>query len=438
MPTPNLGLPILEQNQTADIVRDINALANSVDALQIETPTGAQAKADAAVLAHETKSSDAHIATAISTSGGSNVQAELDSKVDKAGDVMSGNLRITGGVHPSKSEVPSSDAPSTYPVGLTITRINSGTSNGYPVNLGVLETYIAESPIRSYQIITEKTTSKQFIRSVDINGTTWADSWIQIINSDGGAFTGKIELAPNVFNSAGGAMDAKNSDIKGLNGLYMADETGGVAANTGEGINYLKTGSPIGSAVISDYYNLRIGGNGDFVAGDVALRRVGGLLEYHDGTEWRPVGGTITKLSNTVRESAATEWSHDSTGGIYNKLVYIFYPKFTGEYRIAAEIKTANASSFRFGVTSGNRNSGTSLSPFALTPHYWWSSLTPLGTTGNITNQAVMSYINGPTTNSSAYVTKTLDIVVSELAPFFIYTQEDGSIRNIQIRYDYA
>lgn len=48
MPTPNLGLPTIEQNQTADIVRDINALATAIDGLDIETSSEAQSKATTA------------------------------------------------------------------------------------------------------------------------------------------------------------------------------------------------------------------------------------------------------------------------------------------------------------------------------------------------------------------------------------------------------
>lgn len=81
----------------------------------------------------------------------------------------------------------------------------------------------------------------------------------------GGTITGKlsiegilepkdiIEFIANKFASTGGAMNLHNSDIVGLNGIFMNDE----ADSNSEGIMFLKQGATVGSEDYTDYESLR-------------------------------------------------------------------------------------------------------------------------------------------------------------------------------------
>lgn len=64
----------------------------------------------------------------------------------------------------------------------------------------------------------------------------------------------KMRFAGNQWASSGGGLDMGNSDITGLNGLFMND----IANNNGEGFNWLRTGRPEGSTSVLDYDNWRM------------------------------------------------------------------------------------------------------------------------------------------------------------------------------------
>lgn len=90
-------------------------------------------------------------------------------------------------------------------------------------------------------------------RSIGINDFPLGEKELRI--------NARVVFGSNVWASSnggegdsGGVMDLNNSDIVGLNGLYFED----IANNNGEGLSFLKTGSPQGSGVYSDYDNFRI------------------------------------------------------------------------------------------------------------------------------------------------------------------------------------
>lgn len=120
--------------------------------------------------------------TPVNASNMNNIEEGISEKVSKSGDTMTDDLRIYGGVYPSKADATSSAAPDTYPPGMSMIRLDGGTANGWPVNYGVVVTFVASSYIRSYQLVVEKTSAKQFIRSVNSAGSEWED-WQQIITS---------------------------------------------------------------------------------------------------------------------------------------------------------------------------------------------------------------------------------------------------------------
>lgn len=92
--TPRLNLPLIEPNMTADIVRDMNALAEAVD-VSAETTVGAQAKASTALNTAKqyTDQEVSEIQTDLNAHK-ADTATELAKKVNKAGDSMTGPLTM--------------------------------------------------------------------------------------------------------------------------------------------------------------------------------------------------------------------------------------------------------------------------------------------------------------------------------------------------------
>lgn len=99
-------------------------------------------------------------------------------------------------------------------------------------------------------------------------------------------FNGRMVFGANQWasNSTGegfGAMDLKNSDITGLNGLFFND----VADNKGEGLLFLKSGRPNGSPDRNDY--------------DTLYMRDGGM--FLDNRKFMDISGTSVEFGGSVK-----------------------------------------------------------------------------------------------------------------------------------------
>jgi len=305
--TPNLGLPLIDSNMTADVPRDVNALANAVDAavgdmpnvptaskkvagaitelhedieaitpasIGAETPAGAQAKADAAAgLAMDA----ADAAQALANDAKTKAEAALPFN---GGTISDADALAKPGIY---------NTPATFTGSPFVG--NNGSNQGYleHYNWGSSANYRLQihTPINS-------TIARRYRLYVNGAWNAWRTIWDSVNNP----YATQIEA-----------------------------ESGSV---TSPFMNPLRT---------KQYVDIRLKNN-------LSFQISGGVLQYNDGGTWKSVGGGVSVASTNRQYYDATERLHPSSVGTSQAMiVHKFIPRATGEIRVRAQLKGASASS---------------------------------------------------------------------------------------------
>lgn len=164
------------------------------------------------------------------------------------------------------------------------------------------------------------------------------------------------------------------------------------------------------------------------LTGGVPLRVNNGMLEYNDGSGWKPVGGSgVLVASDTVQHEFLTERSAEQGGSGYI-LVAKFVPRYTGEILFECEGKTSSTYfTLRIAPHISN-NIGTE----DMGPDY----RTPVGTVMEYSPTKNERLIDKP--GSLQYRKYSTKVLVFSKTPYYIYMTNgsNNSVRNIRIKYD--
>lgn len=167
------------------------------------------------------------------------------------------------------------------------------------------------------------------------------------------------------------------------------------------------------------------------------IRINAGALEFNDGGTWKPVGGNAYySVSDAVLESDSTERSINMNGN-NSVIAYKFIPKYTGEVKITAEIRCANASATTAQLTAYTSKAAEELRDINL-----FNTSIPLGT--NVSHLNINTLYWGVSvggTTLTAYTAISKIFLVQAGVPVFLFLSTGDSngantayVRNINIR----
>ncbi|WP_127531186.1 hypothetical protein [Paenibacillus kobensis] len=223
---------------------------------------------------------------------------------------------------------------------------------------------------------------------------------------------------------------------------------GGWFGYGGAGTNIMSLSNSLGAIELASTATVNITApNGIYLNGTsmAGTRVTNGIMEFWNGTEWRPVGGGVYVASNTARETFSTEYTYSGGSGI-GKLVAKFAPRYTGEIRITFDGRNSGNTSSDLVVYSGGPQ-GTGNGTFTQTVTRVIRSAvldwtTPVGTAMglsalyNFGSESVSFADNGSPT---VYQTYTLTLTVTTGVPVYLVmrnSQGDAYIKNLTFRYD--
>lgn len=140
---------------------------------------------------------------------------------------------------------------------------------------------------------------------------------------------GTIEFGANIWSGATegtGALFLNNSDMTGLNGLYFND----ISNNNGEGLMWLKTGSPERSTNTADYDQHRVLDGTGFLNNNVIFRDVQGLEELWAGAMFMNATQTVNpkRAISDCPNGWIMVWSRFDNGNPVNSFWnFVYVPK---------------------------------------------------------------------------------------------------------------
>jgi len=409
--TPNLGLPLIDGNMTADVPRDHNALANALDtaitelhediaaitpeSIGAETPAGAQDKANAAA--------------AIG--------------IAAAGDAMDAAVTAQALANSAKTTADAAKTIADSAQGI----ISAATPNRIAntlVKRDVNNRFKASDPMDADDV-----TNKGFVvNGVSVGSTadpnTTLESYILTnhVNGPGGGIYWHIQT---LFYSS----RATNSNRSQIAISY----NGGVSA----GVRMM---------IRQNYDNVWTAWR-EVSYGAAEVRVNAGQLEYNVGGVWKVSGGGayLTASDNVLYEDATQRTSTDYSQG---PLVWKWIPPFDGEVKIQVELMAStNLSTSRASIISMSRVNWT-----ASNGGGGWNAdvgnvnvlnyLTPLGTKFNGGSSAQPAQFAELNTKSISFVTLSVIVLVRQGTPIFMTLANQGddstpktaTIRNISAR----
>jgi len=165
----------------------------------------------------------------------------------------------------------------------------------------------------------------------------------------------------------------------------------------------------------TDLIGNRIGSTGDAPNGTGTIMARLANLSTKVGT----VGGYY-RVSDTVLESDATVRSGGAYVGLSGQLVYVFFPKFTGEVKVKAEVNSQNANYTTYISAAMQKVLASAVDTSAV------NSTTPIGTIFNVQNSVIM--IASMNVKVAAFTPVSMIIGVTAGVPvFLIMNSTDGS-----------
>lgn len=140
---------------------------------------------------------------------------------------------------------------------------------------------------------------------------------------------GTVEFGANIWSGSTegtGAMFLNNSDMTGLNGLYFND----ISNNNGEGLMWLKTGSPERSTNTADYDQQRVLDGTGYLNSNVVFADLQGLEELWSGYLYMNATQTINPRRNISNcpNGWILVWSRYDSGAPLNSFWnFVYVPK---------------------------------------------------------------------------------------------------------------
>jgi len=291
---------------------------------------------------------------------------------------------------------------------------------------------IRRSSAQTSQMYTRITTSDVYVRVTNDSGTTWT-AWRQLTFNDSPTFTG----TPLVPTAAAGT---SNTQIASTSFVKTAVENAKASP--------VFTGTPTAPTAALNTNTTQIATTA-FVQSAVGnlIRSNGTLLEYNDGTGWKPVGGALYKTSNTTRVSVPTE--RTNTISRY-KLVHVFYAAFAGEVKVTFDLKAGTGGTSpgvyllaAWGRAQLSDNGGSlavSTGLLDTTTAIGTESASFLDNYSSPYYDALLLGYNSSTT----YATASAVLRITQPGPIFLVLQGAGgtilncSVKNLAIAYDVA
>lgn len=289
---------------------------------------------------------------------------------------------------------PSTDAPSTYPIGVSSFTYGSGNAQGFPAGLGTVFTFI-ESISRGFQVITDKDTTNVWFRVVG------QDVW--------GAF---FQIATKSYVDAAVAPLATSAAL-----ATLRNDLSGLVVLTGSGID-------LNTKTTSGVYS--IASTADATAGSNFPIAQAGILEVHTsgGHHWQrytPYGNYSKRIFSRAYYGFGGYWSpwtshygSEEIGWTNLTPASGFASSPTGAQKYASATLINGMVRFR-GVLTGTINVSTTHTvatvPVGLRPTQNPSNFCAIGSTGgfigwsNVTDAGVLSvHFKSPYASGSATI----------------------------------